>query len=174
MNLVLIGYRASGKTTVGRLLAQRLGWPFLDTDALIEAQDGRTITRMVEGDGWPYFRGLEKEVVARTLEADRQVVAMGGGAVLDPDNVTVMRARGRVVWLEADVDTIRRRLTGDETRPSLTGEGTIREAERVLAERRPIYERAAHLKLDTARLDPEAVADTILQTEAGLLGPEPR
>ena len=169
MNLILIGYRAAGKTTVGRLLARRLGWSFLDTDELIEAQDGRTIAQMVEQEGWTHFRRLEKEIVARVSAGSRQVIATGGGAVLDPDNVTVLRARGRVVWLEADADTIRRRLHGDDARPSLTGEGTIREAAQVLAERRTAYDRAAHWRLDTARLDPDRIAETILAREAGLL-----
>jgi shikimate kinase len=171
MNLILIGYRAAGKTTVGRLLARRLGWSFLDTDELIEARDGRTIARMVEQEGWDHFRRLEKEVVAEVSALSRQVIATGGGAVLDPDNVAALRARGRVVWLETDVDTIRRRLIGDDGRPSLTGEGTVNEAARILAERRPAYDRAAHWRLDTAGLDPESVAETILSREAGLLRP---
>jgi shikimate kinase len=172
MNLVLIGYRCAGKTTVGRLLAGRLGWSFLDTDELIEARDGRTIAVMVEQEGWEHFRRLEKKVVAEVSALSRRVIATGGGAVLDPDNVAALRAGGRVVWLEADADTIRRRLVGNGSRPSLTGEGAAHEAARILAERRPAYHRAAHWRLNTARLEPVRIAEAILAREAERLRPE--
>jgi shikimate kinase len=155
-NLVLIGGRASGKTSVGQALAQALGRPFVDLDEVLVAQAGRTIAAIVAEEGWPGFRGREKALVAHYGRLAGQVLATGGGVVLDPENVTILREHGLVIWLTADPAIMSQRLRQDqgrgEFRPSLTGEDPAAEMARVLAEREPLYRAAAHLVIDTAGL----------------------
>ncbi len=105
-NLVLIGGRASGKTSVGKALAQTLGRPFVDLDEVLVAQAGRTIAAIVAAEGWPGFRGREKALVAHYGKLSGQVLAPGGGVVLDPENVTILREHGLVIWLTADPATL--------------------------------------------------------------------
>lgn len=166
MNLILIGYRCTGKTTVGRILADRFGWPLVDTDTLVQERAGRSIKEIVAEAGWPEFRRREKEVIADVAAGDEQVVSAGGGAVLDLDNRAALRAGGRVVLLEAPAEVIWDRMKADPKtaaeRPDLTDEGGIAEVRSLLQERREAYESACHLHVDTARLDPDAAADAIL------------
>ena len=115
MNIFLIGYRCTGKTTVGAALAEQLARPFVDTDRMIEAASGYTIARMVDKHGWPFFREREHEALAATCKQKNQVVATGGGIVLDARNLSAMEGAGFVVWLTAGQDTIQARMLGDET-----------------------------------------------------------
>jgi len=163
VNLVLIGYRATGKSSVGALLSKRLCWPLLDTDDLIQKEAGQTIPDIVAAKGWAHFRSLEKTVVARVSALDRHVIATGGGVVLDPENVALLRATGYLVWLQADAETIKNRLAIDEFRPPLTGADAVSEVSEVLQERLPAYHRAAHINVDTAHLSPAQIADSILK-----------
>ena len=167
MNLYLVGYRCAGKTTVGRWLADRLGWAFVDSDEEIVRAHGMTILHVVRAQGWQGFRVKEKEAVSRIAGLDRHVVATGGGAVLDPENVRQMKDTGTVVWLKADPETIRRRLDADGAagplRPSLTSTGTEQEVEAVLAERTPLYVDAADVAIDTDQRSPEEIGKEILR-----------
>jgi len=167
MNLVLIGGRASGKTSVGAALADVLHRPFVDLDEVLVAEAGRSIAEIVAEEGWPGFRRREKELVARYGNRPGQVLAPGGGVVLDPDNVHTLKENGLVIWLTAPPATLRDRLLkdqgGQEFRPSLTGDDPGREMERVLAEREPLYRAAAHLVLDTAGLSISQVVSRILE-----------
>jgi shikimate kinase len=154
MNIILIGYRASGKTTVGRELARLLGRPFFDTDRMIFAKTGRTIPEIVETSGWKAFREVEKSVIAELSGLDEVVIALGGGAVMDPENVSMLEERGRFVWLRADARVLALRMgkekNGTVQRPSLTGAGTLAEIEEVLAKRLPVYGSVADVIVDTA------------------------
>jgi shikimate kinase len=165
-NLVLIGYRATGKTTVGLLLARKLGRDFVDLDAALEQEMGRAITDLVAEHGWPEFRRREKEIVARYGLPLGRVLATGGGVVLDPENVRILRENGVVVWLQAGPGLIRERLSRDrvqeDQRPSLTGSGTLDEVEEVLRTREPLYKAAAHIIIDTAGQSAEQVAEMVL------------
>jgi shikimate kinase len=165
-NLVLIGCRACGKTTVGKALALRLGRPFVDLDEVLVASAGRAIAQIVAEEGWPAFRRLEKDLVRHYGRLTGQVLTPGGGVVLDPDNVTLLRGHGVVVWLTADVITLGRRLEADPStgalRPSLTGTDPVAEIETVLAEREHLYRAASHLTLDTTGLAVEQVVKQIL------------
>lgn len=114
MNLVLTGFMGSGKTTVGRLVAQRLGWDFVDTDALIEARAGRTIPAIFAESGEARFRALEAAAVRDVAGGDRQVIATGGGAVLDPQNLLALRMSGAVVHLKASPELLWRRTSGSD------------------------------------------------------------
>ena len=170
MNLVLIGYRATGKTTLARHLAQRLGWDWIDADVEIEHRAGKSIARIFAEQGEPAFRDLEAEVIAdlcgRAPRAGRLVVAAGGGAPLREESRRAMRNSGQVVWLTATPETILARMTGDATtadrRPSLTNRPPREEIVQLLGRREPIYRESAHLIVDTEGKSPEQLADEIL------------
>jgi shikimate kinase len=170
-NLVLIGGRACGKTSVGKALAQALERPFVDLDEVLVAQAGCSIAELVATAGWLEFRRREKDLVAHYAGLAGQVLAPGGGAVLDPDNVKNLREHGLVIWLRADPATLGERLRGDqgsqEFRPSLTGEDPVAEMARVLAEREPLYRAAAHLIIDTTGLSVSEVVKQILHAILG-------
>ncbi len=165
MNIILIGYRGSGKTTVGRELAKLLERPFFDSDRMVFAKTGRTVSEIVEAGGWPAFREAEKAVIAELSALDQAVISLGGGAVMDPDNVASLEERGKFVWLRADARTLARRMQSEKNgggqRPSLTGAGTLEEVERVLAERLPVYRALADLAVDTAGKYPAGIAAEI-------------
>jgi len=165
-NLVLIGCRACGKTSVGKALARALARPFVDLDEVLVAKAGRSIAEIVNEQGWLEFRKREKALVQLYGRLSGQVLAPGGGVVLDPDNVEILRAHGLLIWLTADPAALGRRLRQDqgtrEFRPSLTGQDPVAEIEQVLAERAPLYRAAAHLIMDTTGLSIEQVVKRIL------------
>jgi len=165
MNIILIGYRASGKTSSGRELAKVLGRPFFDSDRMIFARVGRTIPEIVEASGWKAFREVEKTVIAELSCHDDVVIALGGGAVMDPENVAMLKERGRFVWLQADARILALRMSKEQNgaarRPSLTGAGTLAEIEEVLAKRLPVYGTVADVIVDTAGKDPACIAAEI-------------
>lgn len=169
MNIVLIGYRCSGKTEVGKILARKLGWPFVDTDQRVEDHAGLSIHEIVSRFGWEGFRALEARAVRDVCTRDGQVIATGGGAVLDPQNVVHLRRNGWVVWLQADAEEIRRRMRAQErlalVRPSLSGKDALDEIEAVLLERIPFYESAADEQIDTSSLAVEDVVNQILERQ---------
>ena len=165
-NLVLIGYRATGKTAVGARLAEILGYPFVDLDRVLVQEAGEPIVDIVAKGGWPEFRRREKELVARLRHTQGQVLATGGGVVLDSDNVAALRENGIIIWLTADAETIQARLTQDQpqdaNRPSLTGGDTIREVAEVLKQRYPLYQAAAQITVDTTHRAVAQVVETVL------------
>ena len=173
-NLVLIGYRGAGKTAVGERLAQILGRPLVDLDQVLVAEAGRSIAEIVASQGWPEFRRLEKKLVARYGAAPGQILATGGGVVLDPENVRVLKKNGIIIWLTADPATIRARLSKDlprdDSRPSLTGVDTLGEVEKVLEEREPLYRAAAQIVIDTTGQTIAQITDQILAAVAAIEG----
>jgi len=166
MNLVLIGYRCTGKTTIGRILAAKLGWPLVDTDTLIQERAGKTIKEIVAAGGWPEFRRLEREVVADVAARDQQVISAGGGAILDDANTQALRAGGKVVLLTAPPETIWQRMKADPKtlaeRPNLTDAGGIAEVAGLLKERKAKYDAACHYRIPTDRFSPDETAGRIL------------
>lgn len=175
MNIVLIGYRATGKTSLARLLAERLGWNWIDADVEIERRAGKSIARIFAEDGEPAFRDLEVQVTADLLRRDRLVLASGGGAPMRPETRHTMRASGRVVWLKARPETIHMRMGGDSTtasrRPDLTDKGGLEEIVEMLTRREPIYRQTAHLEVDTEDKELDQVADEVLERIGGLGDP---
>jgi shikimate kinase len=166
--IALVGYRGTGKSTVGRLLADRLGRPFADADREVEARAGRPIRSIFAEEGEPAFREWESRVLADlTSRPGGGVVATGGGAVLLESNRKALRDFGFVIWLSADPDTLARRLQasrrGVEDRPSLTGAGTLAEIANVLGVRTPLYREVAHAVVETAGLTVDQVADAALE-----------
>ncbi len=164
---VLIGYRGSGKTTIGRLLADASGVPLLDTDQLVIDAAGKSIADIFQDEGEPHFRALEEQAVAEAV-GQHAVVATGGGAVLREANRRQLATR-TVVYLKADVATLAARIAADGPgRPSLTGDGPAAEVAAVLAEREPIYESLADVTVDAAE-SPAALVARLLATWGGCL-----
>jgi shikimate kinase len=149
-NIILIGFMGSGKTSVGERLAERLGYQFRDTDRLIEKKAGDTINHIFAVHGEEYFRSLETDLLKElkpTLE--HTVLSTGGGLPLREINTDLLKEMGFVVYLKASGQTTLQRLAGDITRPLLRGEDKAQKVERLLAERAPIYEKAAHKTIVT-------------------------
>jgi len=165
MNIILIGYRCTGKTAVGRLLAELSGRPFFDTDELICRRAEKTIAGIVAAGGWPAFRKEERSVIEEVSRREGVVIATGGGAVLDPVNVQCLKENGRIIWLVASADTIRKRMgddaAGGKNRPSLSGEPLDEEVRKTLAQREPLYRRSADLVVNTDDIVVEEVAAVI-------------
>jgi shikimate kinase len=166
MNIILIGVRGSGKSAVGSRLAARLKMKFVDTDDLVEERRGVPIGDIVKSKGWDYFRRLEKSVIEEISKGDHLIIAPGGGAVLDADNVKVLKRNGFVIWLKANQQTLLKRIQNDRgsstRRPTLTGKGTLEEIEETITEREPFYEKASEVQIDTSKLDVEAVVERLL------------
>ena len=168
--VLLIGMMGAGKTTTGRLLSQRLGWPYLDSDFEIERLTGMTVPEIWKAHGEPAFRAEEAKVLAQACTSDGPaVVSVAGGAVLDPDNRARIRQAGLVVWLRADVATLARRVGAGVGRPLLE-EGAAEALERLYEQRAPIYTELANLVFDVDRLAPPQVVDEIV---AALKGRDP-
>ena len=164
MNLVLIGYRGTGKSTVATLLAERLGMEVVSLDAEIVRQAGRPIPEIVAAHGWPHFRDLEAEVTKRVAARDALIIDAGGGVILRPENVTNLKRGGTLFWLRASVPAIVKRIEGGTQRPALTtGKSFTEEVEDVLRERTPLYEAAADHRIETDEREPVEVAHEIAE-----------
>jgi len=166
MNIVLIGYRGAGKTVVGKRLADRLQRRFVDTDDLLEKRHGDLISNIVKSHGWEHFRAMEKGIIKEISVKDHLVIAPGGGAVLDSDNVAALKRNGLIIWLKADRHVLRKRMVEDQQtllrRPTLTGKGILEELDEVMTYREPFYERAAEVQIDTSALDVELAVENIM------------
>ncbi len=165
--VVLTGYRATGKSLVGSQLADLLGYRFIDTDAELVAQIQCSVAEFVREHGWPAFRKLEQELLARLVWMNQVVIATGGGMVLHKKEWQDIRKESLVVWLQADARTIRERLRTDPAshsqRPSLTGGGKLEEVEAVLAEREPRYRLGSDMAIETTDRSPDEIAALIKQ-----------
>jgi 3-dehydroquinate dehydratase type I len=157
MVVVLVGFMGAGKTTVGHIVAERLGQPFVDSDVLIEQRQGREIREIFRTEGEPYFRQLEHETVAGLVRGPDAVIALGGGAVEDPRTRAVLR-HARVVYLRVGYDEAMARVKSDEFRPMLHRPGL----DEVYQRRLPVYEDLSVLTVDTDDRRPDAVALEVL------------
>jgi shikimate kinase len=167
MNVCLIGYRGCGKSTVARLVAEQLGWPWLDADDLVESRAGKSIKQIFADAGEKAFRDLESAVVAELARGDEHVVALGGGAVLREHNrLALLAAGGFVVWLKASPETLFARIEADpataERRPNLTAQGGVAEIRSLLDERTPLYRLCSGLVVDAERHSPSEIARQII------------
>jgi shikimate kinase len=171
MNIVLIGYRGTGKSVVGKLVARRLGMQCVSMDARIVEKAGMSIPEIVEKHDWPTFRDMESEVARELAKRDHLVIDTGGGVIERPENVEVLRENALIVWLRASPALIVSRIADGTERPSLTGKSFTEEVAEVLERRTPKYQSAAQHEIDTEHLTPERVADRIVdlckQQEAG-------
>jgi shikimate kinase len=165
--IALIGFRGTGKSTVGRILAARLDRTFLDSDLEVEARSGRSITQLFAEEGEPAFREWEERTLAELMAASPDaIVATGGGAVLREANRRRIRRFGFVAWLTAPPLELARRIEADllqcDKRPPLTSAGTLNEIAQVLSARTPLYEELADVVIDTAERTPNEVATVIM------------
>jgi shikimate kinase len=165
MNLYLIGYRGSGKSSVAPLLARELNRELVDTDDLIENQTGASISQIFSQHGEPEFRRIETEIICSISSCENRVVSLGGGAPLAEQNRVWLKSNGRTIWLTAPPNVLWERISGDATstqrRPDLTDDGGRLEVERVLATRIPIYSECADYTIDVREMSPEQIADNI-------------
>ena len=164
-HVILIGYRGSGKSTVGPLLAERLGLLFVDTDKQIADHAGKPITQIFEAEGEDTFRKHEREVIAEVCKREPHVIAVGGGAVLDDENISIMRQAGAIVWLTASASTLWKRIAADsksqDQRPDLSPDGGLTEVHKLLDARRRRYRAVADWEMDTDQLVPSGVIDQL-------------
>ena len=161
--VLLVGMMGAGKTTTGRLLAERLRWPYLDSDDEIERQTGRTVPEIWKQDGEPAFRAEETRVLAEACEREGPaVISVAGGAVLDPENRAMIRRSGLTVWLRAEVSTLTRRVGTGAGRPLLEA-GPAAALARLSEVRAPIYAELADLVFDVDRMSPAQVATGIVE-----------
>lgn len=172
MNVVLVGFRAVGKTSVGSLLAKELGMGFLDTDKLLEERIGE-IHSFVKKNGWKAFRRMEASIIHSLANLDGYVIATGGGSLEAVENLNIIRSLGRVVWLKAPVSKILERMDL-YPRPALTPFEPKKEVEFMLRKRAALYLEVADLVLDTGHLDPAEATKVLklaiqeLEKEKGL------
>ena len=167
-HVYLTGYRGSGKSTVGRLLAERLGQPLVDTDAMIVQGDGRDIATIFAQDGQEAFRNLETAAIETLEDHPPSIVALGGGAVLRHNNVEIIRRTGSCIYLRATAEALSGRIQSDPQsttqRPPLTGLGVAAEVAEVLRVREPLYRRAADQIVNVERSSPQEIVEWIVTT----------
>ncbi|MFN8624916.1 MAG: shikimate kinase [Candidatus Binatia bacterium] len=167
MNLVLIGYRGTGKSTIAQILGTKLGMAVVSLDQEIVRQAGRSIPAIVAEHGWTYFRDLESAVTKRVAQQEHVIIDAGGGVILRKGNVECLRRNGKVFWLRAAIPAIVARIESGTDRPALTaGNSFTEEVEEVLRERTPLYEAAADYRIDTDRLTAEHAADEVARLYA--------
>lgn len=164
-NIILIGYRCTGKTTVGKKLSERLGLPFIDTDGLVMLDTGMSVDEIVREGGWPLFRRKEREVIEGLLSAEGTIIAPGGGALEEPRNRSTLRKNGLFVWLSADVEIIVERMRSDrkntDQRPPLSEGDMETEVTALIRKREPVYRELADLFIDTSHKGIDDIADDI-------------
>lgn len=164
MNIVLIGYRGTGKSVVGKLVAKAIGMDYVSMDARIVEKAGMSIPAIVEKDGWTTFRDMESEVARELAACDNIVIDCGGGVIERPENIDVLGQKSVIIWLKASVGKIVSRIQGDTERPSLTGAKSFTdEVAEVLERRTPKYEAAAQYDIDTEQLTPKEVAERVIE-----------
>ena len=147
-NLILCGFMGSGKSTIGKLLAEKLGARFIDTDSYIEQKQGMTISEIFEKYGESYFRKLEYDVCVELSSMQKTVISTGGGTVLNDDNMRALKKNGVIFLLNVSSRTVLTRLKNDTTRPLLQKEDKERAVKMMLSNRTPLYNRAADYVID--------------------------
>jgi shikimate kinase len=166
-NLILIGYRSAGKTAVGKCLAERLGIPFCDTDEMISRRTGKSVREIVAEKGWEAFRREERIVIKGLTFMHGSVIALGGGALMNPANLELLKGKGLFIWLTADAATIVERMEKDgathEQRPPLKNEDPLSETAALLKEREPVYRVISDLIVDTAGRSVEEITEEIIK-----------
>ena len=169
--VVLTGFRATGKTAVGRILAGLLGYRFIDTDEEIGSRLGCSIADSVSSHGWQLFRDFERELLNELAGEEKTVVSTGGGSVLHRAAWQQLHNKAFVVWLRADVATILSRLKADKKtamqRPSLSGQDLETEIPALLREREPLYQAGSDMVVETENRTPAELAATVVQQLAG-------
>lgn len=162
MNIALIGFRGTGKTTIAKLLAKKLDKKFISTDEEIVKKTRMPIAKFVKKYGWDKFREVESDAIEYISDFDECIFDTGGGIVMRNENITNLKKNSLIVLLTADTKTITNRLKRGKDMPSLTGKNYLEEIDDVLQERDARYKRAADYTIDTSRLKPEEACDLIM------------
>lgn len=165
--IVLIGFRATGKTSIGASLAQKLNWKFLDLDEEIQRRTKKSIREIVEEEGWETFRSLERKLLEEIKNLENIVIALGGGSVLHQKEMSDLKQKSLVIWLWASKEIILERIKVDSKtlsqRPSLTNLQTLEEeVENLLKEREKLYNNFSHVKIDTSKKSIFEIVEEIL------------
>ncbi len=163
MNIVLIGFMGSGKSSIGKILSKRLKMKLVDTDKLIEKKTKKRISEIFKEIGERGFRQIEVEVIDDVSSLDQRVIACGGGAVLNPLNVKNLKKKGILVYLKAIPQVLEKRLEKVTDRPLLEGKNHQLEIIKLLSKREPIYQKVADLIVETSSLSPEEVSEKIIE-----------
>lgn len=163
MNIVLIGFMGTGKSVIGKKLAQRLSMGYLDTDEIIEEREGGKIFQIFQQRGEEYFRKIETQVIEEVGQQDNYVIATGGGTVLKEENMAALRKNGLIICLSADPETLWRRTANYRQRPLLNCKDPRERIKHLLKERKPYYQRA-DFTIDTSNLSDEEVVERIIET----------
>lgn len=162
MNIILIGMRGSGKTTIGKLLAKKLNCSFIETDERIEKKVKKTIASFVSEKGWNSFRNIEAEIIQTLAGAKNSVIATGGGAVLSNENISILKTLGKILYLDAPARLLLERIGNDSKRPFLTQSKTRREdIERTLKSRADMYKNVADYRIDASRTESEIMKNIL-------------
>ncbi len=163
MNIVLTGLRGSGKSKLGKILAEKINFTFVDLDQMIEEHEGKTISEIVERRGWEYFRAVESKICTEASKLDKTVIATGGGAIIDPDNEKALKKNGKIIYLFVKPEICASRIMNSENRPPLTNE------ESVLEELKQLYKTRNHRYCESAHRvfersdDPDKDAEEIIK-----------
>lgn len=165
MNIVLLGMRGSGKSTVGMLLAKQLQWNYVDTDRCIENDAHMPLAEIIKQKGWDAFRDRESDTVAAVAHSDQTVIATGGGVVLRRTNMDNLQRNGFLIFLSAPVETLVQRIGEDQTRPLITAAKTMKnDLQETLAFRAVLYQRYANVTITTTTHTPEHTTAAIIET----------
>ncbi len=164
MNIILTGLRGSGKTTVGKILAKKLKWKFVDLDKEIEKEEKMKIKNIVELKGWEYFRAKEAEVTKKISQLDNSIISTGGGTIIDKDNEVELKKNGKVVYLYVQPDTCADRILNDSNRPALTAKTDLKkEINEIYRQRNGRYIKIAN-KIFHRTENPEQDVEEIIKT----------
>lgn len=161
-NIVLIGFMGCGKSTLARILSQKLGWPSFSTDAVVEAKAGKKIPEIFQDEGEGHFRHMEHEAVLEVARKQGVIVDCGGGVVLNPKNIEALKKTGTLVFLSCDADVIYKRVKTQPKRPLLDVPDPLAKIKDLLKERQPYYQQA-DMTMDTSDGDLSRVAQEIIQ-----------
>lgn len=160
--VVLIGFRGSGKTAIGKELSRKLKWDYISTDNLVEEQIHSPISDFVKKEGWPAFRRLEKEAIRGLQGIKEAVIDCGGGVVEDPQNMSCLEENSLVVWVDAALKDILTRLQNDDDRPLLNQADMQKDIEYNYRRREPLYRRYSQLQVNTSRVDLQSACREII------------
>ncbi len=169
MNIALIGFRGTGKTTIARLLAKDMDKRLISTDDEIIKRTNLSISKFVKKYGWNEFRKIESDVISNIIDFDECIIDTGGGVVMKDGNVSTLKKSSLVILLTTDIKTITSRIKKGRERPPLTKDNIISEIKEVLKERESMYKNAADYIIDTSNLSPQEVSNLIMhyaQTES--------
>ena len=162
MNIVLIGFRGTGKSTVGKILSKETGWKFISSDDEIENNYGK-ISNLVSDKGWEYFRRLEEDVIGNITKEDKTIIATGGGVVMNSNNVQNLKKNGKFILLTASKENIINRIKNSDRPRLTTGTCIEEEVDKILNERMPVYLSIADYIIETSSLTPKDIAEKIIK-----------